>query len=222
MDVQMPVMGGFEATRAIRERDRSTGRHTPIIAMTAHAMKGDRERCLDAGMDEYISKPIDSARLLSLVAQIGAAGPVAAAPAAGPPAAPLPPAAAPAVVAPVPASRGRACDVDAFIARVGGDVELAREMSILFIPDAVRLLDAIGKAVASGDGDRLRQEAHALKGAAGNFGAALVVAGASDLENIGKSGDLARSHAVLLTLNLDAAQLLDALRAFGEARACAS
>jgi signal transduction histidine kinase/DNA-binding response OmpR family regulator/HPt (histidine-containing phosphotransfer) domain-containing protein len=215
MDVQMPVMGGFEATRAIRERDRSTGRHTPIIAMTAHAMKGDRERCLDAGMDDYISKPIDSARLLSLVAQTDASAP-----------SPVPPvpvtAAAPAAAPAAAAPRGRACDVDAFIARVGGDVELAREMSILFIPDAVRLLDAIRDAVAEGNAERLRQEAHALKGAAGNFGAALVVAGASDLEMIGKSGDLSRSKAVLVTLNLDAVQLIDALRAFGEARACAS
>ena len=58
MDVQMPGMNGFDATAAIREHDRASGRHTPIIAMTAHSMRGDRERCLDAGMDGYISKPI--------------------------------------------------------------------------------------------------------------------------------------------------------------------
>jgi signal transduction histidine kinase/DNA-binding response OmpR family regulator len=203
MDVQMPVMGGFDATRAIRERERASGGHTPIIAMTAHAMKGDRERCLDAGMDDYISKPIDSARLLSLVAQIGTSA---------------------VTMLPEPASAagGRACDIDAFIERVGGDVELAREMAVLFIPDAVRILESIGRAVEAGDAERLRQEAHALKGAAGNFGATQVVGGSSELEAMGRSGDLAAANAVLMALNLDAAQLLDALRAFGEARACAS
>jgi CheY-like chemotaxis protein len=63
MDVQMPEMDGYEATAAIRERDRQSGRHTPVVAMTASAMKGDRERCLEAGMDDYIAKPITSRQL---------------------------------------------------------------------------------------------------------------------------------------------------------------
>jgi len=69
MDIQMPEMDGFEATTLIRQRERLSGQHIPIIAMTAHAMAGDRERCLDAGMDDYISKPISAGALLELVAQ---------------------------------------------------------------------------------------------------------------------------------------------------------
>jgi signal transduction histidine kinase/CheY-like chemotaxis protein len=207
MDVQMPVMGGFEATRAIREQERITGRHLPIVAMTAHAMKGDRERCLEAGMDEYMSKPIDSARLLALVDEIGSGATPAA-----------PPAAAAADGASAPA----ACDLDAFVDRVGGDEELAREMALLFVPDAHRLLEGLRSAIEAGDADRVRLDAHALKGAAGNFDAARTVAAAYELECIGRHGDLSRAAEVLATLSLETTQLIEALSAFGERRSCAS
>src|SRR5439155_2629739 len=67
MDVQMPNLGGFEATAVIRQRDRATGRHTPIIAMTARAMKGNREECLAAGFDEYLAKPLRPRELHDLI-----------------------------------------------------------------------------------------------------------------------------------------------------------
>ena len=70
MDVQMPIMDGFEATRAIRTAEMATGKHLPIVAMTAHAMKGDRERCLNAGMNDYIAKPIRSADLLRVISEV--------------------------------------------------------------------------------------------------------------------------------------------------------
>jgi CheY-like chemotaxis protein len=70
MDVQMPEMDGFKATAAIRESERSTGRHTPIVAMTAHALKGDEERCLSAGMDAYISKPIRTNELFATIEKV--------------------------------------------------------------------------------------------------------------------------------------------------------
>jgi CheY-like chemotaxis protein len=74
MDVQMPEMNGLDATAAIRANERQTGGHTTIIAMTAHAMQGDRERCLQAGMDGYVSKPISSAQLRRALAQAEGAG----------------------------------------------------------------------------------------------------------------------------------------------------
>ena len=72
MDIQMPEMGGFEATALIRQKEERTGRHIPIVAMTAHAMAGDRERCLDAGMDDYLAKPVAASALLEMVALHGA------------------------------------------------------------------------------------------------------------------------------------------------------
>ena len=70
MDIQMPEMDGFEATEAIRQQEQKMGGRIPIIAMTAHALKGDRERCLEAGMDEYISKPIHAKRLLETIVSV--------------------------------------------------------------------------------------------------------------------------------------------------------
>jgi HPt (histidine-containing phosphotransfer) domain-containing protein len=182
--------------------------------MTAHAMKGDRERCLAAGMDDYISKPVDSAKLLALVDRTGSA-----ATASGAPSRTQVPAPARHAPAPPPPD---ACDVDSFIERVGGDTDLARELAVLFIPDAIRLVGAIRDAVDAAEPERLRQEAHALKGAAGNFGAARVVAASLDLEMMGKAGDLSRSKAVLASLEEDASQLVEALRLFAETPSCAS
>jgi two-component system, sensor histidine kinase and response regulator len=71
MDVQMPVMNGYEATRAIRKREQSMDSHTPIVALTAHAMKGDREICLEGGMDSYLAKPIRVEELIAVLASVG-------------------------------------------------------------------------------------------------------------------------------------------------------
>jgi len=70
MDVQMPDMDGFETTKAIRAQERTSGKHLPIVAMTAHAMSGDRERCLAAGMDSYVAKPVDGTKLFTAIADV--------------------------------------------------------------------------------------------------------------------------------------------------------
>jgi signal transduction histidine kinase/CheY-like chemotaxis protein len=164
MDVQMPEMGGFESTLAIREIDRERGTHIPIIAMTAHAMKGDRQRCLAAGMDEYMTKPLEARQLCLLVEQMAARG-----------------------------STVGAAETDAaavslqVLARVGGDRELLAEISRLFVEDAPRHLERIRQALDAGDGEALRRAAHGLKGAAANFDAEGVVAAARTLEEIGRT-----------------------------------
>src|SRR5207247_267676 len=153
MDVQMPDMGGFEATRVIRSRERATGSHVAIIAMTAHAMKGDRERCLAAGMDEYLTKPLDPRRLCALVEQMAPDG-------------------APGIDEIERAAEGLPPRV---LARVGGDRQLLAEISRLFVDDAPRHLEGIRRALDVHDGESLRRAAHGLKGSVGNFGADVTV-----------------------------------------------
>ena len=202
MDVQMPEMGGFEATRFIRESE-APGRRLPIIAMTAHAMKGDRERCLIAGMDEYISKPIDAQRLLALVDEMTGGG-------------------QPAVAADAAVSTEQAGGFAEFIERVGGDVELAREMARLFIPDATRLLERIEEAYAAEDLGNLWRAAHALKGAASNFGPSEAVALAAAVERAARDGDFATSLAQRDRLAAEGARLVTAVRLFAREDVCAS
>jgi signal transduction histidine kinase/CheY-like chemotaxis protein/HPt (histidine-containing phosphotransfer) domain-containing protein len=188
MDVQMPEMGGFEATAAIRalETERQS-KPLPIIAMTAHAMKGDRERCLAAGMDEYLTKPLDPRQLCAVVEQIAdAARP----------------------------DTPRECISmpSEVLARVGGDHELLAEISRLFIDDAPRHLANIREALDARDGELLRRAAHGLKGAAANFDADGVVSAARALEEIGRTAEFAAQDAAWQTLTAQTDRLISLLR----------
>jgi CheY-like chemotaxis protein/HPt (histidine-containing phosphotransfer) domain-containing protein len=189
MDVQMPVMGGFEATAAIRALESESGRHVPIIAMTAHAMKGDRERCLLAGMDEYLTKPLDPRQLCLVVEQIAASS------------------------APAIAGLGDASAISLqVLARVGGDRQLLAEISRLFVDDAPRHLDRIRAALDARDGEALRRAAHGLKGAAANFDADAVVDAARELEEIGRTAQFDDQEAAWNALGVEIDRLLVLLR----------
>jgi CheY-like chemotaxis protein len=201
MDVQMPEMDGFEATAAIRQRDAASGRHTPIVAMTAHAMKGDRERCLAAGMDDYVSKPVQRSELHRVLAWVAGHTPV------------VKPAEAVSPVEPTPAPRGQLPPLDraAAIDRLGGDEELFAEVATVFRGDAPKLLDELSRAVAAGDATTVRRAAHGLKGAAGYVGGGPTAAAAEVMEAIGASGDLSAAEETLVILAGEVTRLTAAL-----------
>lgn len=195
MDVQMPEMDGLEATAAIRRTERRTGSHVPIIAMTAHAMKGDRERCLEAGMDDYVSKPVDAQQLFAVIertmqvchaathvettaAPASLAHEGASAAAEGRELAP-------------PNRREPPLDLAGLRARLEEDVDLLEELLDLFLSSSPSLLMEIEGAVAQGDCRTLERAAHALKGALRNLCAAPCAQAAQELERIGHDNDLA-------------------------------
>ena len=163
MDVQMPEMGGFEATRAIRAHEKQTGGHVPIVAMTAHAMKGDKERCLEAGMDAYISKPVQAEELAQVIGQ---------------------------VVAEPSKGASAAFDLPALMVRLRGDTRLLKELADLFLAEQVKIQASIDDAVARRDAAALQYAAHALKGAVGNFLANDAFLAAQQLEELARGGDL--------------------------------
>jgi len=194
MDVQMPVMGGLDATRAIRERERATGAHVRIVAMTAHALNGDRERCLAAGMDGYLSKPIEPEMLYAVVEE-----------ALEPPA----PAAA-------PARRFDEAIIDeaALRHRVADDEALLALVVRMFLDDCPARLAAIKAAVDRRDADAVRTTAHALKGAAGNLGAVGLFEAASTLERLGAESRMDAAEAAWRRLSDESVNVIDALRRF--------
>jgi CheY-like chemotaxis protein/HPt (histidine-containing phosphotransfer) domain-containing protein len=193
MDVQMPEMSGYEAVEAIREREMQSGAHIPIIAMTAHAMEGDRDKCLLAGMDHYVTKPIDQKRLFEAVESFFATRPPGGAQNMNTPKAEL------------------SFDPSVVLRRVDGDRELLREVASLFFEDTPRLMIDVRHAIAQGDGKALERSAHTLKGSVGNFGARAALDAAYALEQMGRNGDFARAQEVFDLLEQQVTLLFPAL-----------
>jgi signal transduction histidine kinase/CheY-like chemotaxis protein/HPt (histidine-containing phosphotransfer) domain-containing protein len=182
MDLQMPVMGGFEATAAIRRKEAHTGAHIPIVAMTAHAMKGDRENCLAAGMDGYVPKPISVKNLLDAIDAVAGSAKV---PESGPEPEPA--------SRPFPAQTSPLVDRQALLVQVDGDTELLRRMVSIFLADAPERLGAIRAAVESNNAESLAKLAHRLKGAVSNFSSDAVTRAALQLETMAQQRDLSNA-----------------------------
>jgi signal transduction histidine kinase/CheY-like chemotaxis protein len=195
MDVHMPEVDGLTATAKLREREQATGRHQPVVAMTALAMNGDKERCLAAGMDGYLSKPIRPQELDEvldgyLARQNGE-----------------------------PAHAGEEPDIEDLIdavqlfERIDGDRALLAELVELFRADYPGNLRAAQDAVNTQDPGKLRSAAHAMKGSLANLSAIQAAELAGDLESIGKSRNMAAAQITLDALTQEIKRAVRALEA---------
>ncbi|HEX5271949.1 MAG TPA: Hpt domain-containing protein, partial [Gemmataceae bacterium] len=185
-----------EATACIRRGEAGTGRRVPIIALTAHAMKGDRERFLAAGMDGYVTKPIRARELFEAIAAVT-----------GRPAAP----AAVAGEAPGP---GEGPDWEEALGRVGGDRDLLAELVRLFLRECPGWEAELRRGLAARDAVALKQVGHKLKSCLGNFGARAAFERAQRVEAIGRAGDLAGADEACRALEESLERLRPALAAF--------
>jgi len=185
MDVQMPVLNGFEATSAIRKLSGTRAR-VPIVALTAHAMKGDREKCLEAGMNDYMAKPLTSARLIAMVETLGGI---------------------------VPDDRANGAAFETLCRHTEADMDTAREICRLFLGQLPSYIAAVRAAIDTADAEALARATHALKGAVATFGDTPTLEVSKLLEACARSGNLADAAALCMRLERDAALLADSLRA---------
>lgn len=192
MDVQMPLMDGFEATANIRSKEQESGRHTPIIAMTAHAMKGDRERCIEAGMDDYVSKPIRANELFATLEGLVSHETTTDRQGGN-------------------ARMKNVLEMDELLAHVDGDRSLLREIAELFVSDCPSMMSRLQDAIACGDANKIERAAHSLKGSIGSFAAKPAFSVALKLEQMGKSGELREAPDVYAALECEVEELKNTL-----------
>jgi len=210
IDVQMPIMDGYEATCQIRRQETAIARHTPIIAMTANVLDGDREKCLAAGMDDYLAKPIDFDRVRQMIGKYCDRDDK-------PPAAGFSDDNTASSASPGPAFTH--FDLGRALERTGDDQELLTELVDIFTGEAPGLIKDIYDALKSVEADRLTRKAHTLKGSAGNFGAVAVVACAAELETAGREGDLDRAAGLVPELDGRLKELLSEMKRYTEVSA---
>ena len=193
MDVQMPEMDGLEATMAIRERERGTATHVPIVAMTAHAMAGDRERCLRAGMDAYVPKPIRPDELLAAIdGLIGPSNTAAASGDVGPA---------------TPPATTRDLDRATLLASFGGNGTLLVEVIDAFLADSAGLVATIHEAIGHENGAGVAAAAHQLKGSVGLFVQKGAYDAARRLERAARDGQLNDAGSLAAELEAELASL---------------
>ncbi len=218
MDCEMPEMHGFDATRVIRQHEKESkvlgGRdgHLPIVALTANAIRGDRERCINAGMDDYLAKPIQLEQLAAVLDSwlSPAEGlPEAAAPQPQQPEAPAaadvadgPPA------GPLPADQPAPLDLDTLRSRTGGEEEFVERILGKFRKRARQDMEGLKEAVRTQDREKIAFVAHSMKGSAANIFAPALREAASDLEQLGRSGDLHGAEECLQRIQEELERLL--------------
>jgi len=207
--VQMPELDGLQATRLIRESERVTGRHIPIIAMTAHAMKGDREECLTAGMDGYVPKPIRVNELATALTGLfdkdaGHDGK----PASG------------AAAAPGPPDQARV-NWQAALDTVLDDRDLLKTVIDAVLVECPAVLDQLEQAVAAGNPAVVRRAAHTIKGSLRTFEASQAADLAARVEEAGRDGNLAGAASLLPELKTELTAVLQELAAYSVESAAA-
>jgi HPt (histidine-containing phosphotransfer) domain-containing protein len=198
MDVQMPVMDGFEATAEIRRSEQRSGRHQVIIAVTARAMQDDRERCLAASMDDYIAKPVQLENLARTLERWRDGEKAAAVTA-------RPPTGGPTV----------SVDLGQLVASSGGDPAFERELIATFLDESAAALERVAAGVGARDGRQVQAQAHLLVGSCRSLGAELLATLCAEMEQHGRLGTLDDAQAVLA----EARRELEHLRAVLGARA---
>jgi two-component system, sensor histidine kinase and response regulator len=194
MDIQMPEMDGFEATAAIRKKEKGSGKHIPIIALTAHAMQGDRERCLASNMDGYVSKPIYPQEVDAAIRELL-----------------TPPDNKIEVVSSKAAGRSPVFDQEALLGRLGGEEEIAADILKTFLETVPGQLDDLNLALGNKDVKRIERIAHTIKGGAASISAIAFKDVAFEIEQAGKKGEMDSIPPLLLLLQQEYNKLVEEL-----------